>query len=191
MSLSPEFESFYRNWLAKADSYQGQDLRHLFDKFFTLFVLFNRLYAEATFVLARSGQINLSRRTSFPDADAAKSYVAKYIGTRHLMEVLTNDSDSARAIDTVSDLIREKEFHIKLDMVTGNLLPHKDQELLQDLQSRSYDKRARAILDALYCIRCNMFHAHKGFNKVQERLLNPMICILRRVVEVLHQKLNA
>jgi hypothetical protein len=65
--LSPEFHRFHADWLAKADQYTGADLQSAFDRFFTLFVIYNRLYAEATFQLAREGKLNLARKTAFPD----------------------------------------------------------------------------------------------------------------------------
>ena len=76
-------------------------------------------------------------------------------------------------------------------MVTGNRQPEKDGELLRDLESQNSDKRAKAILEVLYSIRCNIFHAHKGFQEVQQELLNSVIRILRKVVMVLHDKLSS
>jgi hypothetical protein len=46
--LSAEFIDFYHNWQSKAAAYSDEDLRSAFDKFFTLFVLYNRLYAAAS-----------------------------------------------------------------------------------------------------------------------------------------------
>lgn len=76
-------------------------------------------------------------------------------------------------------------------MVTGERQPEKDEELLQDLESQNSHKRAKAILDVLYSIRCNMFHAHKGLREVQQKLLGPVICVLRKLVVVLHARLSA
>jgi hypothetical protein len=64
MPLSPEFSDFYQRWLQKADTHQQNgELSDYFDSFFSLFVAFNRLYGEATFALARSGQGILSNRS--------------------------------------------------------------------------------------------------------------------------------
>jgi hypothetical protein len=35
-----------------------------------------------------------------------------------------------------------------------------------------------------------MFHARKGFDKVQVDILRPAVCLLRKIVEVLHAKLT-
>jgi hypothetical protein len=68
MSLNQDFKDFVRNWLNKADCIVLADSSTYFDKFFTLYVVYNRLYAEVTFTLARAGQIDISKWTSFPDA---------------------------------------------------------------------------------------------------------------------------
>jgi hypothetical protein len=190
MTLSPEFEGFYSSWIHKATFSKGDDLRGLFDKFFTFFVIYNRLYAEATFVLGRKGEIDLSKRTSFPDGEAAKTYVLKYLGSSCLMDRIAASSEATSAIETMRGLLKDGVFHIKLNMVTGDPQPAKDAALLKDLESRSTNARAKAILDLLYSIRCNMFHGHKGFHQVQIKLLLPVVILLRVVIETLHAKLQ-
>jgi hypothetical protein len=59
MALSPELATFCRNWLTKAEAYSSEEIGGAFDQFFRLYVAFNRLYAEATFRLARRGQVRL------------------------------------------------------------------------------------------------------------------------------------
>lgn len=190
MPLSTEFENFYQNWLSKSDCYSGKTLQNCFDQFFTLFVIYNRLYAETTFVLARRKQLNLANQNSFPDAKAAKSYVIKYMTSSYLISQFENDPRVSLAITQIKDLIRGHRFYIKLDMLTGDKRPEKDEELLQDLESQNSHKRAKAIMDVLYSIRCNMFHGHKGFEEVQQEILIPVICILRKVVVMLYNKLR-
>ena len=190
MPLSPEFEEFYQSWLRKADEYSTNEIRECFDKFFTLFVIYNRLYAEATFVLARKNLINISRRTSFPDSTAAKTYVLQYITSNHLIQRLENQDSVLSAIQIIKNLIKQERFHIKLDMVTGNAQREKDLELFNSLNSNSKNRRAQAILDFLYSIRCNMFHAHKGFHRLQLDLLIPSIVILKEIITILHSKLS-
>ena len=189
--LSPEFNQFYQSWLEKAERYYGYDLRDYFDKFFTLYILYNRLYAEASFVLARSGRIDLSKRTSFPDSKAAKEYVLQFLGSEKLLSVLEGDPESNGAMETIVSLIEEERFHIKLDMVYGRPQKDKDLELLKSLRSRSSNKRARAVLDTIYPIRCNMFHSQKGFHRVQIEILRPVTLILRKVVELLYRELSS
>ena len=69
--LSLEFQEFFQKWIEKADQYGTAEIRELFDKFFTLYVLYNRIYAEATFEHARNGGIDLTHQRFFPDSKAA------------------------------------------------------------------------------------------------------------------------
>lgn len=189
MSLSPEFEEFYRSWIQKVDNYSTDNIRDCFDKFFTLFVIYNRLYAEATFVLARRNYINISKRTSFPDSSAAKNYVLQYLTSNYLIKHLEDNRETLKAIHKIRELINGESFYIKLDMVTGAGQRDRDLELLKSLHSKSTHKKAEAILDFLYSIRCNMFHGHKEFQQIQMNLLKPTIIILKKVIAVLYNKL--
>jgi hypothetical protein len=189
--LSPELNEFYRSWLRKAEHYSYAELSGYFDKFFTLYILYNRLYAEATFVLARREKINISKRTSFPDSQAAKEYVLQFLGSEKLLSVLESDPESRLALTTIVSLIEEERFHINLDMVYGRPQRDKDLELLKSLRSRSINEKALAVLDTIYSIRCNMFHSHKGFHQVQIEILKPVTLILRKVVELLYQELSS
>jgi hypothetical protein len=141
--------------------------------------------------LARINQIRIAGRTSFPDTNAAKSYVSKYLTSRYLILELDRDEETRAAIERIKTLIDQEAFYIKLDMVTGDRCRNKDLELLESLRSTNSNKEASAILDILYNIRCNMFHGHKGFEGVQVRLLRPATVILRTVIEILHGKLMA
>jgi hypothetical protein len=74
--------------------------------------------------------------------------------------------------------------------MTGERKPEADRELLVALESRSANRRAHAILEALYAIRCNMFHGHKGFEPIQLELLRPAILLLQSTINVLHHALD-
>jgi hypothetical protein len=187
--LSSEFQGFYDDLLEKALRYNDDNLKECFDKFFTLFVVYNRLYAETTFVLARKGAINLRNRTSFPDSQAAKHYVHQYLGTNRIWAALQDDISSRQAIDNIVNIIDNRVFAIKLDLISGESKREEDAKLLESLKSTSHDLKVEAILDIIYSIRCNMFHGHKGFHQVQTQILFPVNRILERVVILLHGQL--
>jgi len=189
MSLTPEFNEFVANWLNKADQIALKELPTYFDKFFTLYVVYNRLYAEATFVLARSGQINIERRTSFPDREGATNYLAKFIGSKNIIRAIENNGEATEALNQVEGLIERNVFSIKLHMVTGGRQRDKDEDLLRRLRSTAQNTKAEAILDLLYSIRCNTFHGHKGFKEVQTAILAPAITLLRVLIALLKAKL--
>ena len=191
MALSPEFTEFYSSWMAKARSYSASDAKQCFDKFFTLYVLFNRLYAEATFRLARNEQIRLANRDRFPDAQAAKEYLLQYLGARNLLQALNANDVSVCALGSLRRHLREGNFALKLDMVTGAQRPTEDAGLLQRLESANQNTQAGAILEAIYAVRCNLFHGHKGYNPVQIELLQPMIDILEMIIENTYKKLQS
>jgi hypothetical protein len=75
-------------------------------------------------------------------------------------------------------------------MMSGERRPDADRELLAALESRSRNRRAHAVLEALYAIRCNMFHGHKGFEPIQLELLKPAILLLQSTINVLYRALD-
>ena len=189
MTISPEFQQFYERWIAKANRYTTDTTEDCFDKFFTLFVTYNRLYVSATFLLGQRDPKMAKRWTSFPDGKAATNYALQYVGSGRFTATLEADQDVERAIAKIKKLLREERFYIKLHMVTGQRQRNKDLELLKALCSNNRNTRGRAILEVIYNIRCNMFHAQKRFHPVQMELLRPAIVILQKVVWVLHDEM--
>ena len=58
------------------------------------------------------------------------------------------------------------------------------------LNSSSADERARAILQIIYQVRCNMFHGRKSVNPVQKQLLIPLTVLLEKIIGKLYQTLE-
>lgn len=190
--ISQELREFCERWFQKARGYQGQSIRECFDKFFTLFIVYNRLYAELTLSWARTGRIKLgSRNPSLPDAKAAKEYVHSYLGTKHIWSNLQNDNQCQRAVNTISDLLENREFAIKLDRLSGEPRQEEDRKLVEDLESGNYFRKVRALLDIIYSVRCNMFHGHKGFDSVQTEILVPVIVLLNKLAVLLYERLSS
>jgi len=100
MALSPEMIEFCESWMRKADSYTGNYLSDYYNKAFTLFTLYNRLYAEATFTLAREGTITLAGDKPFPDSKGAKEYAPQFIGHDDLLTHLLNNSDTKLSVQS-------------------------------------------------------------------------------------------
>jgi hypothetical protein len=192
MTISQEFLNFVRNWQHKSEEYNTTNLRSCFDKFFTLYIVFNRIYAEATFSLARRlpCQFKTSNWTSFPDRDAATAHILQFMNAENFVSGIMTDENSAAALKEIIRLIRDERFYIKLDMVTGDQQRDRDLKLLADLEGNNLATKGRAILETIYCIRCNMFHGHKGFNKVQLELLQPIIIILEKTIKIAFDKLQ-
>ncbi len=198
MALSYEFQEFYHAWMSKATEYGTEELRDCFDKFFTLFVVYNRLYAEVTFTLVRKRRIRRLRRDiensgtmrrNFPDRMAATQYLQQYIGSKNIINHLESGNATANTLNTICTLLDNTRFYIKLDTLTGNRDRPQDEKLLRNLRSTNSVLRTSAILDLMYSIRCNMFHGHKSFQQVQIELLQPVITILEKLIELIFQKL--
>ena len=184
--LSPELDRFCNQWLAKSARYRETSVQGCYDKFFTLFVVFNRLYAEATFELARRGEIRLQPNRPLSDKKGATEYTLKMIGIGQLQNLYeTRLSDH---VQEIGRLIEAERFNIKLSVPNGERQRNKDLVLLAGLRSTG-ERRLLAILDLVYSVRCNMFHGHKAFRPIQVALLRPTIAILTAVIGALRQSL--
>ena len=181
---------FYNTWLANADSYKGTTVNDYYNKAYSLFTLYNRLYGEATFTLAREGHITLQDNRPFPDSKGAKQYAPQFIGYDELLQILTENVECNNSISSLITLIENGTFYIKLSMPHGKRQLHKDQVLLKELKSNGAKTKVSAILDLIYSVRCNMVHGNKGFDPIQVQLLNPVTIILRKIIETLFEKLR-
>jgi hypothetical protein len=188
MALPDSLRDFCNAWRAKARDYSVEEIRGAFDRFFTSYVVFNRLYAEATYRLARRGQVKLRER--FPDSQAAQEYVLQYCGAEFLMGAWEGDEASRAALHRIVEHLRERRFALKLDPLTGARRPDEDRKLLEALESKGKNRRAKAVLEALYAIRCNMFHGQKGFQQIQLELLQPAIAVLEKTADALYRALE-
>lgn len=94
------------------------------------------------------------------------------------------------AIPEIAEHLREHRYALKLNPVTGGRRPARDRALAKALESHERDRRARGVLEALYAVRCNMFHGRKAFEALQLPLLRPAISLLESTVETLYNELE-
>lgn len=122
MPLSDQLRTFADNWRGKTQAYAVDDLGGAFDRFFTSYVVFNRLYAEATYRLARRGRLNL--RELFPDSRAAQDYVIQFCGAETLTRTWEGNENTAAAIHEIAEHLHNERFALKLNTVriTGHQL---------------------------------------------------------------------
>lgn len=184
---SPELQRFCDEWLAKAEQYADASVHDCYDKFFTLFVVFNRLYAEGTFELARRRQVALQPHRALPDRKGATEHTLMILGLPRFEELYRTRLEPE--VSTIANLIDRERFYIKLSLPDGDRQREKDLALLAGLRSTG-KTRALAILDVVYSVRCNMFHGHKGFHRVQVELLQPTIRVLYQVTQALRPALT-
>jgi hypothetical protein len=184
--MTPQLQQFYFNWLAKADNYNENTLANHFDKFSSLYVIFNALYMNVMEELTILGN-HIPKE--FKDKKAATDYVIQYLKSQYYIDMLLNSQESIDDLNSICNIISDEKFHIILNW--GNHQRNLDLELLGKLTSNSNNEKGKAILSLFYHIRCNLFHGHKGFEEPQKELLIPVNRLLRKTIEITFQKLDA
>lgn len=175
--------------MSKADRCDEKTLEGSFDRFFTLFVIFNRLYALASYQLIESKKIPIPKKRFVPDKEGATLNVVIYLGGDTINKIINLESNYKKYCDLCS-LIESETFHIKLDRLTGKARRKLDLQLLENLRDEDSDIRAIAILEVIYHVRCNMFHGHKSFEGVQKQLIDPLCDLMKSISDKLYFKLK-
>jgi hypothetical protein len=194
MALSSNFVQFIRDWTTKAESIQlrDHDLASYFDKFFTLFVIYNRLYTEATFTLWRDGRVEPPDPDRlFPDSKAAKFYVGQFLHGPTMLNSLEAESESRSAIREMEHILEDGHFFVLLRGLEAEGCRENDEDLLERLRSPRPWKRAEAVLEFVHAIRCNTFHGSKEFDRVQIQVLKPCIAVVAHLNRLLFDKLQS
>jgi len=110
MPLNSEFKSLCNRWKEKASKYDASDTHQLFDKYFSLYVVFNALYVETAAYLHRK-DIDEKRdgyklqEGSFPDKNAATQYVLNLLKAKSLMQSLEDNTETNLAIEEIKKLL--------------------------------------------------------------------------------------
>ena len=182
--ISQNLIDFYNNWSRKAAENQGNDLASIYDKYTTLFVIYNNLYNQSREVLVASGVI--APKQNF-DNQNATIYVVRYLGALDILNNFTA-SNIDTDIDIIIDVIDKERFHIKLKK--GKADRNEDLKILNNLRSANSEDKAVAILQVLYNVRCNLFHGSKDFQEYQRLLVEPLINILGTLNRQLFAELN-
>lgn len=206
-----ELNSFCNSWLRKAKLYerypQGFTLegaRRLnahetartgpsrllrsFDRFTSLYVVFNRVYTEAGKVLIQRGIVNRPRKkyAPLPDRESATLHVVTFYGEDDLRQEISANSKCRQAVDSLVQLIREQRFYLHEDYETGQPDPRRDLRLANEASTY----KPKAILSLIYQARCNLFHGGKRFEERQRVLLDNMSIILEFVTLLIWAKLK-
>jgi len=190
--IPTELNRFYTRWLQKAEEYHSQNLQDCFDKFFTLYVAYNRLYFElAISYVKRKGEARNGEKAKYiSDSKSAKDYIITFIGAGTLLRSITSDALCVNALSSIINLLKQRVFAIKLDQFTRERSVEADSKLIEKLESNSAYNKTYAILDIIYSIRCNMFHGQKGYENVQTKILVPVITLLEKVMKLLYDKMD-
>jgi hypothetical protein len=186
---------FYQRWRSKSRDYKGDNLVDYFDKFFTLYVIFNRIYSVSIAVLHETGQLNelvelgkieKLKKNRLVDEHVAATTCIAYFLKEDLAAVLTENKSEIEEFDLLID-----QHIFNIDLFYGKPQREKDLELLDGLRSKNEFTKVVSLLRILYNIRCNVFHAEKGYNNEQKFVLGPCNNVLERLVDRLIKRLES
>jgi hypothetical protein len=188
--IDKEFVQFCESWIRKADSYSLRSLQGAFDRFFTLFVVYNKLYAESAIRLARAGRI-LDDEDSYPrDRPSATEYLLMFLQPEEIVRAINLNQDATKAVREITDILEHHRFNIILRGPQGEPQHAQDRQLLDQIKSEDPPRVAAAILRILYAIRCNLFHGHKSYDEDQLQIVAPATILLETVAKALFDKLR-
>ncbi len=182
--LSNELITFCNRWLEKADKYTNDTTEEVFDKFFSLYVVYNAIYTEATSELKEKNS-----KVSTRDRQSATENIPVYIGQDKLFNALQIMKPD---IDKIVELIGNSTFHISINRKDFTADTEEDNKNLSAIKNNTVTtsktgqkKHNEAVLSLIYGTRCNMFHGSKSFEPIQEPLLIPMNNILEMIIKEL------
>lgn len=182
--VSYYFINHYNNWNEKVNKIQGDDLSSVYDRYMTLFVIYNNLYNEVPAALIQKG---VPVPNNIYDNKKATEWVVKYLGaTQVLGKLHANGSDAD--VQAIINLINDEVFYIKLNH--GERQRNEDLKILKNLRSNNEVQKANAILQVCYNVRCNIFHGSKDFQEYQRLLIEPLTNIMRTIIIQLYDELS-
>ncbi|MFD2697760.1 hypothetical protein ACFSQ0_07120 [Mesonia sediminis] len=181
--MTEETEEYIANYKLKYKQIEKDDLASLFEKFNTLYPMFNRLYNDAL----RNESVKNQNLKNFGDYKKATFFVRDYLGAENIIKDLKNENQN-KSINEIADLINKNVFHINLNDGQGQ--EKTDLELATNLLNDDAEIKSKAVLSLIYNVRCNIVHGHKDFQEYQRLLLEPLIGILKTIVNSLINKLK-
>lgn len=183
--MNQYFTDFYNNWTTKAEGIDNANLSGVYDKYMTLFVIYNNLYNQIPDKLISLGTVVPNK---IYDNKGATDFVIQFLGADDFINEL-NSKNLANDINSLIQLMEQETFHIKLNH--GQYDRNEDLKILSELKSLNNIKKAVAILKVAYYVRCNIFHGSKDFQEYQRMLVEPLIRILETLNPFLFNRLNA
>jgi hypothetical protein len=183
--LPPSFLNFYDNWNAKSDAIDETQLSGVFDKYISLFIIYNSLYTQVPDAFIANG---ISVPMKIYDNELAIKWVIRFLGADNIVDNLVAHGIQ-NDINALIGLIQQQRFYIKLNY--GARQRNEDLKILLKLRSTNNAQKAVGILEVIYNVRCNLFHGHKDMIEPQRSLLSPLVNILKVLNTQLFSTLNA
>lgn len=182
--MSEDTKEFIVNWEFKLSQIQGETLNDVYDRFTSLYTIYNRLYNEAFRILKEKKRLT---KNNYSDFDKATIIVVEFISSKAIIESIKNNNN-LEEIDAVCKLIENKVFYINLN--NGQPSEEIDEQLLNNLKSKDVDIKAKAITSLIYKIRCNMVHGYKDFQEYQRLIVEPVSILLKDIIEAFKTELK-
>lgn len=176
--MNQDTKDFIHSWTIKMSDIQGNDLGALFNRYISLYILYNRLYNDSFRRLKESNNLTKPR---YSDFEKATTLVIQFNSANDIISRLKENNNSSD-IETIANLIRNDIFNINLaDGVSQKLI---DKQLLDNLMNADVNIKSQAIFSIIYNVRNNMEHGEKHFEQHQRLLLEPLIKILQTIVDL-------
>ena len=180
-----QLDQFYRRWRNKANEYNSNDLIDYFDKFFTLFVVYNRIYNVVVAILNEKGELDTLKQQGKIDKRKIEPYDNK-AATICVAHFLRGDlqaiiEENQNQIEEFKNIIKNQLFYI--DLNHGHPQRKRDLDLLHGLESDDNLLIVESLLKILYKIRCNIFHGEKGYNNEQRLILEPANNCIQNLID--------
>ncbi len=182
--MREETKEFIKNWeimLSQITEADGK-LKELYEKFRTLYTIYNRYYNEAFYLLQLDNKLEKPRYT---DYEKATIIVISFLGADVISERMS-EKDNQQQLDAVCKVI--PKFNINL--IDGNPSKETDKKLLENLKSADPGVKAKAVLSLIHNVRCNIVHGYKDFQEYQRLLVEPLITLLQAVIDIFKQKIG-
>lgn len=170
MSAPRDIVAFILRWRKKSEKYNYDKLTDCFDGFFSVFVLYNFLYDYIC-------QEDEDRYPETGDRQRSIQVARRFLGA----DLIATDQDIRRSADQLKSLVMQEVFYLR-----GATW---DSARVAGLDSTDNEQWVKCLLEVLYQIRCNTFHGRKPFHEKQKRILLPCIAILRRINDLMIDKL--
>lgn len=178
-------DQFCSRWIDKAQSYQSNQLEDLFDRFFTLFVAYNRFYSAAA-ELHRATIDERQAKKFQGDRREATTVMASLIRQSRFSDAANKNQEISAACHTIATLLDNHQFFLHSFRGTNEPDLARDAKLAEGLHRQSLF----ATLECLYQIRCNIFHGEKEFAPRQAELLIPAVTLLEAIVPLSREALH-
>jgi len=182
--MNQDTENFLQTWKRKISAIEGDGLGDVFNRYTSLYILYNRLYNDSFRELKNSNRLNKSR---YSDFEKATTLVVQYNSAHDIIASLTAN-DNLGDIDVIADLLRKDIFRINL--ADGVSQKNADLKLLSNLINADVNIKAHAVVSTIYNVRNNMQHGEKHFEERQKLLLEPLGRLLQAIVNLQVEKLT-